>query len=316
MQLPGLLVSIAIILLTMAGCELLYRNVLTSTLPGLFRSLVLDFIGGGEAVVVSWELITVFHQYGQPLWALLSFLAMVAKYYRYRPEVVACPYTHLQAVLRGWARPLDALARVIAQFAGARVFFSWQTRVWDWSLARVHVGRTYWMSYGLCSAWLDVSNQLGFFVELGGSLVCGLAAILIFDWDLAPRVSIHKRILASTSVTLLVVLAAFHQTGGFFQPLLAFGRTFGCVGVLRPVSPLDHVLVYWVGASLGAVLSMYLAPPIKSLLLALPCLKYRAKTHVTATIEEGKGLLEEEEEEVVYPRRRTSITPTRTKMEN
>jgi hypothetical protein len=297
----------------MAACELLYRLILTNVIPGLFRSLALDFISGGEAVVVSWELITVFHQYGQPLWALLSYLAMSAKLYRYRAETAACPYTHLQSLLRGWLSPRDAAARILAQFIGARVFFSWQGRVWDWGLATVHRGRSYWMAYGRCTAWLDVSNQLGFLVELGGGLLCGVAGLLIFDWELCPKVSVHRRIAASTSVTLILVLAAFHKTGGFFQPLLAFARTFGCVGALRPVSLLDHVLVYWAGASLGAVLSLYIAPPLKRLLQRLPCCRQPARATALQGLEEGAALLEEEDEEVLYPqkegRRRASSTP-------
>ena len=66
-HLPGLLVNIAIILVTIALCELLFRLILKNIHLGLFRSLCLDFISSGGAVVISWELITVFHQYGQPL---------------------------------------------------------------------------------------------------------------------------------------------------------------------------------------------------------------------------------------------------------
>merc|ERR1712110_294164 len=309
----GVAVSIALILVTMFSCELLYRLVLKNVIPGLFRSVVLDFICGGEAVVVSWELITVFHQYGQPLWAVLSYLAMTAKLYRYRTEVIACPYTHLQSLLRGWITPKEASARILAQFIGAEVFFSWQARVWDWGLTGVHVGRSYWMAYGRCAAWLDVPNIVGFCWEFGGGLVCGVAGILIFDWELFPQVSVHKRIAASTSVTLLAVLAAFHKTGGFFQPLLAFGRTFGCVGVLRPVSLLDHLLVYWLGASLGAVLSMYAAPPIKKLLLRTPCLRRAHKALTLPAVEEGKAFLEEDDDDetMVFPRRRISSTSTK-----
>merc|ERR1712130_1052828 len=312
MQLPGVVVSITIVLVTMFSCELLYRLILKNVIPGLFRSVVLDFVSGGEAVVVSWELITVFHPYGQPLWAILSYLAMSAKLYKYRVEVIACPYTHLQSLLRGWITPREASARIIAQFIGAEVFFSWQARVWDWGLTGVHVGRSYWMAYGRCAAWLDVPNIVGFCWEFGGGLVCGVAGIIIFDWELFPVASIHRRIAVSTSITLLAVLAAFHKTGGFFQPLLAFGRTFGCVGVLRPVSLLDHLLVYWIGASLGAVLSMYVAPPIKKLMLRLPCLRRPHKVNNLPAVEEGKALLEEEDDdEVVFPRRRVSSTSTK-----
>ena len=70
-------------------------------------------------------------------------------------------------------------------------------------------------------------------------------------------------------MTISLVLVCFHHTGGFFQPLLAFARTFGCIGVLRDVTVVDHIVVYWVGATLGAVMAMYTAPYIKKLILAL-----------------------------------------------
>ena len=130
-HLPGLLVNIAIILVTMALCELLFRLILKNIHLGLFRSLCLDFISGGEAVVISWELITVFHQYGQPLWAVLTYLVLSAKLYRYRLEVSPCPYTHLMAVLKGLMTPRDAAARVVAQFSVVPLHDSPVGRVMD-----------------------------------------------------------------------------------------------------------------------------------------------------------------------------------------
>ena len=69
-------------------------------------------------------------------------------------------------------------------------------------------------------------------------------------------------------MTLLLVLGAFYKTGGFFQPLLALARTLGCVGVLREVTVIDHVLVYWVGPSLGSLLAIYIHNNIASSLLS------------------------------------------------
>ena len=48
MQLPGLLVSITIILVTMFSCELLYRLILKNVIPGLFRSVVLIKVSSSE----------------------------------------------------------------------------------------------------------------------------------------------------------------------------------------------------------------------------------------------------------------------------
>ena len=88
-----------------------------------FRGMLLDFIAAGEATIVSWELITLFHQYGEPLWILAAYTAMVVKLYKYKWEVVACPYSHLLNLLRGVISSKHATARILAQFLGGSVFY-------------------------------------------------------------------------------------------------------------------------------------------------------------------------------------------------
>ena len=268
-HLPGLGVSLPIIILSMVSCEIVYRLVLANVIPGLFRSIILDFVSAGEATVISWELITIFQQYGQPCWAVFSFICMVVKTYKYRVECVSCPYSHIQSWLKGYIRLQDMFSRVLAQFVGGSVFFRWQGYIWDLGLTNIHIGRSYWMSRGRCLSWLAVPAWTGFLFEFTGALIAGISAILIFDFEILPRVNIHKRIFLNVCVTLSLVLIAFHHTGGFFQPLLAFARTYGCLGVLQEVTIFDHIVVYWLGASIGAVLSMYLAPLVKRILLKL-----------------------------------------------
>ena len=66
---------------------------------------------------------------------------------------------------------------------------------------------------------------------------------------------IHLRIQIVTLLTVAAVVSAFYYTGGFYQPLLAFVRTFGCVGYYRPeISASDHVFVYWLGPTIAAVI--------------------------------------------------------------
>ena len=131
------------------------------------------------------------------------------------------------------------------------------------------MSRSYWTSYGICQSWLSVPVGLGFLFELTGSLFSGLATALIFDYELITRLNVHYRILLSSSITMTLVVISFHHTGGFFQPLLAFARTFGCIGVLREVSILDHIIVYWLGASIGAILAMYSAQFLKKIFTKL-----------------------------------------------
>ena len=145
--------------------------------------------------------------------------------------------------------------------------------MWDIELTTMHQSRSYWTSYGVCYAWLAVPTWMGFCFEFGGSLLCNTFTAIIFDYDLITRLNIHKRILMSSSVTTTLVLISFHRTGGFFQPLLAFIRTFGCVGALQEVTIIDHIIVYWVGASLGAIVAMFIVRFIKHIRYKVPRVK-------------------------------------------
>ena len=227
---------------------------------------MLDFISAGEATIISWELITLFHQYGEPLWVTAAYTAMVVKIYKYRWEATACPYSHVLNVLRGLTSVKHGTARVLAQFVGGSVAYRWLGGVWDLGLTPIHVSRSYWTSYGTCQSWLAVPPGIGFMFEFTGSLVSGVVTTLIFDYELLISPSVHSRIFLSSAVTMSLVVVSFHHTGGFFQPLLAFARTFGCIGVLREVSVLDHIVVYWLGATLGAVVAMYLAQLLKKII--------------------------------------------------
>ena len=75
--------------------------------------------------------------------------------------------------------------------------------VWNIGLTPLHVYRSYWTSYGVCYAWLSVSTWEGFCFEFFGSLLCGVFAAIIFDWEIFTQLSIHKRIILSSSVTWL-----------------------------------------------------------------------------------------------------------------
>ena len=262
-HLPCLVVSLPIILLTKATCELLYRLLLTNVLPGIFRSFLLDLVSGGEAGVVSWELITVYHEYGLGVWTVCTYLSMVGKVYLYRPDCVSCPYSHIMSCITGLISVRDVLIRVAAQIMGASVFFRLQCLVWDLGLTDIHVARSYFMSYGVCTAWLSVPTWLGFIIECTGAWLSCVFASLLFDFQLLPSVSLHKRIFLNSGITISYVLIAFYHTGGFLHPLLAFIRTFGCQGVIQPVSVVDHLTVYWVGPTIGAVISIFTAQAVK-----------------------------------------------------
>jgi glycerol uptake facilitator-like aquaporin len=53
--------------------------------------------------------------------------------------------------------------------------------------------------------------------------------------------------------------AAFNYSGGYFNPVLATSLKFGC----RGHTAIEHIAVYWIGASLGAVASIYVYPLLR-----------------------------------------------------
>ena len=111
--------------------------------------------------------------------------------------------------------------------------------------------------------------------EFTGTLTCGIIGALVYDTiTCQSNISRHVRIQITTLTTVAAVLLAFNYTGGFFQPLLASMRTFGCVGYFRPeISIYDHVLVYWIGPTFGAILVTFLYPTIKENSFVSSCTK-------------------------------------------
>ena len=58
----------------------------------------------------------------------------------------------------------------------------------------------------------------------------------------------------------ICIISAFNYSGGYYNPVLATGLKWGCKGH----SHMEFGIVYWVGASIGAIASIYVYPIIKS----------------------------------------------------
>ncbi|XP_033252199.1 aquaporin-11-like [Drosophila miranda] len=63
----------------------------------------------------------------------------------------------------------------------------------------------------------------------------------------------------------LCPLAAFNFSGGYFNPVLTTALKWGCRGHTN----FEHIIVYWIGACVGAVLSVpiYKLPIVRRFLL-------------------------------------------------
>ena len=123
MSLPCLIVSPIIIVISIIASRYFLTVVSNNVIIGTFRSCFLDFITAGEATLISWELLSLFHQYGIWVWGLGAWLTITVKTYRYRADTSACPYTHLLSLMAGLTDLRTAAARVAAQFTGGLVSY-------------------------------------------------------------------------------------------------------------------------------------------------------------------------------------------------
>ena len=85
-------------------------------------------------------------------------------------------------------------------------------------------------------------------MELLGTLCCGLSGLLILD---SASLSCRPRLASGLDslVGVLLVLAGFDLTGGYYSPALALGLKAGCGEAGLPA----HLAVYWLGPCLGAL---------------------------------------------------------------
>ena len=97
---------------------------------------------------------------------------------------------------------------------------------------------------------------MGAIIEGVATLLCRLTSRYL--GDLEPNYAAAIDSFVATSL----VVAAFDYSGGYYNPVLATGLKFGC----RGHSHTEHFIVYWIGASLGALASIFVYPPLKKAL--------------------------------------------------
>merc|ERR1712020_828614 len=113
-----------------------------------------------------------------------------------------------------------------------------------------HVGRPHSHAFDKCNADLQVPVLLGAIIEGGATLLWRLTSKYL--GDLEPKYASAIDSFVATSL----VVAAFDYSGGYYNPVLATGLKFGCKGHTN----IEHVLVYWIGASAGAIASIFVYP--------------------------------------------------------
>ncbi|KAJ9585317.1 hypothetical protein L9F63_002902 [Diploptera punctata] len=133
--------------------------------------------------------------------------------------------------------------------------FKYVQLLWSLEIADTHRER----AFKQININIQVPVLYGAAIEGLATCLCRIASNTLSE--LRPRFSTAIDSFIATSL----VVAAFDYSGGYFNPVLATSLKYGCQGNTL----IEHVVVYWVGASLGAVASVYLYqhPAIQKLLI-------------------------------------------------
>lgn len=217
----------------------------------LLRCCLLEMVAAAEMCGVSFELSFVNAQFGIWAWSFCVFLLIMWRE-RSWAGTSACPYTLLEQYVEGGTRPFHVFLKILCQLSGAMVSCRWVRRLWMAEAKATHVAE--------CSADLQVPVVLGFLIEALLTCACRLCSRTL--GELQPK---FASAIDSFFTTAMVILA-FNYSGGYFNPVLATGLKWSCRGHTHA----EHIVVYWAGSILGAMLSLrvWTTPSLKNAILA------------------------------------------------
>ena len=235
--------------------------ILTSTARSLVRAkltesllshCLLDWLCGLELCMCGYELGVVLDIYPFPLPALLVYSAGLWTVLVWQSlawgDSSPSASSHLVRWSSGGQSASHGLARTLAGTTGALSSYLVMSLLWQLELSLHHEDRELLTSSRKCSDDLQVSVVTGLVVEMTGTLCCGLTGLLLSDiasLRSRPRLASGLESLAGV----LLVLAGFDLTGGYYSPALALGLKAGC----GEAGLTSHLAVYWLGPCLGAL---------------------------------------------------------------
>ncbi|KAG8235632.1 hypothetical protein J437_LFUL015665 [Ladona fulva] len=189
--------------------------------------------------------------YGVSAYAVLLFLLTIWWSSNWA-DATACPYNHLEDYVSGNTDLFSVILKGLAELIGGVSIFKLIQYLWALEWAETHKGR----AYEECSADLQVSMMMGALIEGVAVCICRICSRALGDLEVK-----YSTVIDAFIGTSLVVLA-FNYSGGYFNPVLATSLKFGCKGNTF----VEHMVVYWIGACLGALLSVviYRQPMIQN----------------------------------------------------
>ncbi|CAH1154730.1 unnamed protein product [Phaedon cochleariae] len=233
---------IVLILLVAALARKLVKSIFGES-PGIIKDLLLEFIATIELCAACFELIIVADNWGISAYATYLFLLTLWWSSKWG-TASACPYNAIEEVVEGSRRLPHAILIVLSQTLGGLVTFSFVQPIWELELVETHVDK----AFEDCTADLQVDMITGALIEGFATCLCRLVSRALTESEAKLG-----NILDAFFGTMMVV-AAFNHSGGYFNPALATSLKLGCEGN----TVIEHVVVYWVGASLGSIASVFL----------------------------------------------------------
>lgn len=243
MVLASFVLSVCFIVLT---CFLAHtaRQIINAFINEPFvRLLFQEAIAAAEMCACCFELIVVTDNYGVSMYAIFLFLLTIWWSLSWG-DASACPYTHLEDFIQGKMDLREAFLRSWAELTGGILVFRYVQLFWGLELITTYQNR----AYSECVADLQVPMLFGAMIEGIATCLCRLASKALSD--LNPRLGPAIDSFIATSL----VVAAFDYSGGYFNPVLATSLKYGC----RGNTFIEHMVVYWLGACMGAVASVYI----------------------------------------------------------
>lgn len=252
---PCIAISTAYVLLTCFLAEAL-RKVIESAVPdGLLKTALKEAVAGAELCGCGFELIIIADNYGVAAYAVYLF-SLTIWWSQKWGDATACPYLCFEDCINGAMPILETAVRTVAATIGGVAIFKYIQILWNLEVAETHVGRSHSAAFDKCSADLQIPLLFGAIVEAGGTMLCRLTSKFLSDKEPQYAGAIDSFVATS------LVVAAFNYSGGYYNPVLATGLKMGC----RGHSHIEFGIVYWIGASIGAIAAMYVYPLMKSTL--------------------------------------------------
>ena len=222
----------------------------------LRQNILLDIIGAIEMCSVSFELGVVFKHYGYWCFAIILYLNIFYQCLRWPYIQPPCPYFHIVNFVSGKSKQslFHVFMRcIILTASGLSAYHLVSTQIWKVEMIENHIGRIKETSSEQCQipgngqtplCLLILSEFLGVFI-LDVTIKLGVVHNQFFQK--------RSRVISAAIIPGIVVLGvslAMNLSGGMFNPMLATVLLGGCDGQ----SLLEHVGIYWIASTFGAIL--------------------------------------------------------------